>query len=179
MSAAAGKPSTTSFNTRPSTRVQSCRSSRSIATGSPEVESLELSPGGPEESDEPVVPPAVLSSAWSLVGADPPLDEVGPLLAASGFRDRIRDYQAKDVEILGVSFDSPEDNRAFAEKYDFPFRLLSDTDRSIALAYGACEGPGDQYPRRTTFVIGTGGEVEQAIDTQDPKGQADALLASL
>ena len=81
--------------------------------------------------------------------------------------------------ILGVSFDSVDDNSAFAEKFDFPYRLLCDTDRSIALAYGACESVKDQYPHRYTFVIGTDGMLEQAIDTKDPKGQADAILASL
>jgi len=81
--------------------------------------------------------------------------------------------------ILGISFDSVEDNRAFAEKFSFPYRLLSDTDRSVALAYGACESAQDQYPHRYTFVIGTDGKIEQAIDTKSPKGQADAILASL
>jgi peroxiredoxin len=57
--------------------------------------------------------------------------------------------------------------------------LLCDTDRSIGLAYGACEGAKDQYPHRYTFVIGTDGMIEQAIDTKDPKGQADAILALL
>ena len=71
------------------------------------------------------------------------------------------------------------DNRAFAEKFDFPFRLLSDPERQLGLAYGACDGPGDAYARRYTFVIGPDGTIEQALDTRDPGGQAEALLASL
>jgi len=80
--------------------------------------------------------------------------------------------------VLGISFDSVEENRAFAEKFDFPFRLLSDPGRAVGMAYGACDGPEDGYAKRYTFVIGPDGILEQAIDTQDPGGQAGELLAS-
>jgi len=82
------------------------------------------------------------------------------------------------VEILGVSFDSVEANRAFAEKFAFPFRLLSDPERRMGLAYGACESPKDAYARRHTYVIGPDGRIEQAIDTKDPGGQAQGLLGA-
>lgn len=81
--------------------------------------------------------------------------------------------------MLGISFDSVEDNRAFAEKFDLPYRLLCDTDRAVGLAYGACSSPGDAYPARITYVVGPGGRIEQAIDTQDPAGQAASILESL
>lgn len=79
---------------------------------------------------------------------------------------------------MGISLDPPERNRAFAEKYALPFPLLSDVDRAVAMAYGACETAQDQYARRLTFLIGPDGRIEQAIVTQDPGGQAAALLAS-
>lgn len=53
------------------------------------------------------------------------------------------------MAILGVSFDTPADNRAFAEAQSFPYPLLSDLDRSVALAYGACERKSDAFPRRS------------------------------
>jgi thioredoxin-dependent peroxiredoxin len=80
--------------------------------------------------------------------------------------------------VLGVSFDSPEANKAFAEKYQFPYRLLSDPERKMGLAYKACDDAGAQYARRYTYVIGPDGTIEQAIDTKDPGGQAEALLKS-
>ena len=43
----------------------------------------------------------------------------------------------KGAEVLGISFDSVEENRAFAEKFDYPFRLLCDTERTVGMAYGA------------------------------------------
>jgi peroxiredoxin Q/BCP len=79
--------------------------------------------------------------------------------------------------VLGISLDSVEDNRAFAEKLGYGFPLLCDTEREVALAYGAVASKDDQYASRYTFVIGADGTVEQAIDTKDPGGQAAALLA--
>jgi peroxiredoxin Q/BCP len=70
-------------------------------------------------------------------------------------------------------------NKAFAEKFQYPFRLLSDPDRKVGLAYKACESPKDRYAKRFTYVIGPDGRIEQAIDTQDPGGQAQALLPTL
>ena len=71
------------------------------------------------------------------------------------------------------------DNKAFAEKHDFPFALLSDPDRAMGLAYKTAETKADGYARRYTYVIGPDGKIEHAIDTKDPGGQAQALLAIL
>jgi peroxiredoxin Q/BCP len=78
-----------------------------------------------------------------------------------------------------VSFDTNEENRAFAEKYGYTFRLLSDLERKVGIAYQACEGPKDRYAKRFTYVIGVDGKIEQAIDTKDPAGQAAALLPTV
>ncbi len=80
--------------------------------------------------------------------------------------------------MLGISVDSVEENRAFAEKFDYPFRLLSDPTREVSLAYGAVASADDQYAARYTYVLGADGTIEQAIDTADPGGQAAALLES-
>lgn len=81
--------------------------------------------------------------------------------------------------MLGISFDAPAENRAFAEKHGYTFPLLSDVDRKVGLAYKAAAKPDDAYARRYTYVIGPDGRIEQAIDTKDPGGQAAALLTSV
>ena len=80
---------------------------------------------------------------------------------------------------MGASFDTVEENRAFAEKFDFPYPLLCDTDRALGLAYKACEDANDGYARRITYVISPDGAIEQAIETSDPAGQASELLSTL
>ena len=78
--------------------------------------------------------------------------------------------------MLGISLDSVEENRVFAEKFGYGFPLLCDTKREVALAYGAVASADDQYAARYTFVIDANGVIEQAIDTKDAGGQAAALL---
>lgn len=52
-------------------------------------------------------------------------------------RDRWEDYQATGAEVVGISTDSVESHRKFAEHHDLPLRLLSDSDRVAANLYGA------------------------------------------
>ena len=78
-----------------------------------------------------------------------------------------------------MSFDTEEENRAFAEKFDFPFRLLCDTERKIGLAYGACDSPTSQYAKRITYVIGPDGRILQAIGTVDVREHPEQVLATL
>ena len=46
--------------------------------------------------------------------------------------------------MLGASFDTPEENKAFADAQSFEFRLLSDVDRAVGAAYEATRPPDDQ-----------------------------------
>ena len=52
--------------------------------------------------------------------------------------------------MLGISFDSAEENRAFAEKHALPFPLLCDTTREVGLAYLACDRADEAYAKRFT-----------------------------
>jgi len=47
------------------------------------------------------------------------------------------------------------------------------------MAFGAAADGTAKYPSRYTFVIDQDGLIEQAIDTKDPAGQAEAILAAL
>jgi thioredoxin-dependent peroxiredoxin len=52
-------------------------------------------------------------------------------------RDRWDDYLATGAEVVGISGDSIESHRKFAEHHNLPLRLLSDADRRVANLYGA------------------------------------------
>ena len=52
-------------------------------------------------------------------------------------RDRWQDYRATGAEVVGISSDSVESHRKFAEHHDLPLRLLSDADTKVATLYGA------------------------------------------
>ncbi len=86
--------------------------------------------------------------------------------------------------ILGISYDTPDDNRAWAEKHRFPFQLLSDEDRSVAGAYGAVRHPDDASPgrpRRITYVIDPAGVIRLSyrVASADIAGHADRVLADV
>lgn len=52
-------------------------------------------------------------------------------------RDRWEDYAATGAEVVGISTNTVESHRSFAENHDLPLRLLADVDRRVADQYGA------------------------------------------
>lgn len=79
--------------------------------------------------------------------------------------------------ILGISFDDVASNAAFAKKFDFPFRLLCDTDRKVGLAYGACTDPKAGYPSRISYLIDEHGKIKAAYSKVNPGDHASQVLA--
>ena len=80
---------------------------------------------------------------------------------------------------MGISFDSVDDNRAFAEKFDFDFPLLCDTSRAIGLAYGACDDKDAGYAKRISYLIGPDGHVLKAYPDVDAARHPDEVLEAL
>jgi len=89
------------------------------------------------------------------------------------------DFAAKNALIFGVSFDSIEENRAFAEKFSFNFPLLCDTDRSMGLAYGACTDSNASNAARIGVVIGPDGNIREYESSVNPRGYPAEVLQRL
>lgn len=85
----------------------------------------------------------------------------------------------KGAEVLGISFDSVEENRAFAEKFDYPFRLLCDTERTVGMAYGACDSADAGYANRISYVIDEQGIITQVLAEVDPSTHTEDVLGML
>jgi peroxiredoxin len=84
--------------------------------------------------------------------------------------------------VIGASFDTPADNKAFADAQQFGFRLLSDVDRQVGVAYEVVRPPGDQYaefPMRIAYLIDPGGTVQRSYVVSDVAGFADSVLEDL
>ena len=81
--------------------------------------------------------------------------------------------------ILGASFDTPEENRAFKEKFDFPFDLLCDMDRKIGLAYGAAESTEAGYAARVSFLIDPEGRIARTYGKVVPADHPAEVLNDL
>jgi peroxiredoxin Q/BCP len=96
-----------------------------------------------------------------------------------GFRDAYAELQGEGLAIIGVSFDAPEANAEFARAEEFPFPLLSDTSKSLAIAVGAADSPSQWMARRVSYLVGPDGVVWVAYDSVDPRGHAAQVLADM
>ncbi len=94
-------------------------------------------------------------------------------------RDHKDRTDAAGLEVLGVSFDTVEENRAFAEKFSFPFRLLCDTERAMGMSYGAADGPDAGYAKRISYVIDEQGRVLHVYPKVKPGEHLDQVLGDL
>ena len=83
------------------------------------------------------------------------------------------------MQVIGVSFDKPADNAAFAARYEFPFPLISDTDHKMGIAYGAADSMKDEFARRIAYVIDENGRIAQAHAKVDAKNYPREQLAKL
>ena len=112
---------------------------------------------------------------WFYVEAGTP----GCTLEGRGFRDHQSYFDESNIRVVGVSFDTSEDNNAFAEKHQFGFPLLSDRDHAVAIAYGACAGADARYPDRVSFLIDEHGVIEKVYDQVDPRDHPARVLADV
>jgi thioredoxin-dependent peroxiredoxin len=100
-------------------------------------------------------------------------------MEGKGFRDRAPEFEEAGIEVVGVSFDTPEDNRAFAEKNGFPFRLLSDHDRKVGELYETKRAPAEpspDYAKRRTYLIDPEGRIVKAYRVTDIPGHPGQVL---
>ena len=93
-----------------------------------------------------------------------------------GFRDLAREMGDEHSVVIGVSADSLESHKAFAEHHKLPFKLVSDADGAIAKSYGV---PFQGYTGRQSFVIGKDGNVKKIYRTVDVTAHAQQILADV
>ncbi len=105
----------------------------------------------------------------------------GCTVEACNLRDHHATFQAQGYEILGVSADSAKRQQNFIDKYELPFPLLADEDKSVITAFGVW-GPkkfmGKEYDgiHRTTFVIDAEGIISEVITKVKTKEHAAQIL---
>ena len=81
--------------------------------------------------------------------------------------------------ILGASFDSPEENRAFRDKFNFPYDLLCDTSKAMGLAYGAAGDASASTPARISYLIDPEGKVAKVYGKVVPDDHPGEVLREL
>lgn len=97
-------------------------------------------------------------------------------------RDQAQKFDEAGCEILGISFDTTEENLAFKQEHNLPFPLLSDPSTDIGAAYEARRDPGDDFagfPKRISYLIDPEGIIVKGYEVSDPGGHASEVLADL
>ena len=91
------------------------------------------------------------------------------------FQQNLKQLEAADTQVLGVSMDSPFANKAFADQIGVTFPLLSDWGGDITRQYGLYV---DKYkaPRRVNFLIGKDGRIAKVWRKVKVPGHAGAVL---
>jgi thioredoxin-dependent peroxiredoxin len=81
------------------------------------------------------------------------------------FRDDFQEFGILDAEVIGISSDSVEPHRAFVQKHDLPFALLSDGGGKVRKLYGVPNTLG-LLPGRVTYVLDEAGVVGHIFSSQ-------------
>jgi peroxiredoxin Q/BCP len=82
------------------------------------------------------------------------------------FRDLGTEFARLGAQRLGISADSVERQKEFADKHGFDYPLLSDEDGTAAEAYGVRRRIGPVPVRRATFVIGADGVIIDVVKSE-------------
>jgi peroxiredoxin Q/BCP len=89
------------------------------------------------------------------------------------FRELYDQFIGLDCAVIGVSTDSVESHRGFAEKHGLPFPLLADTNGELASAFGVLDRGTAQ---RATFVLDRDGRLARSFLEVTPRGHAQRVL---
>ncbi|WP_396158028.1 thioredoxin-dependent thiol peroxidase [Flavobacterium sp.] len=111
----------------------------------------------------------------------PKANTPGCTAEACDLRDNFERFKSNNYELLGVSADNAKSQSNFKNKYEFPFPLLADEDKSVIQAFGVW-GPkkfmGKEYDgiHRTTFIIDEQGIIDEVISEVKTKSHASQIL---
>src|SRR5437773_4813243 len=121
---------------------------------------------------------------WVVLYFYPRADTPGCTIEACSFRDSFKRVEKIGAVVLGVSPDTPKDQKKFVDKFDLPFTLVADADKTICNAYGVIQeknmyGKKVMGVARTTFIIGPDGKIKHIFKKVKPEGHAEEVLEYL
>ena len=76
-----------------------------------------------------------------------------------GFRDLYDQFQSLGIEIIGVGFGPPSENQEWIDDQSYQYEVWSDTNKTLAIHYGAATSEDQSYPSRITKLLDTDGSL--------------------
>lgn len=107
---------------------------------------------------------SVLGNKVLVIYFYPKDDTPGCTKQACFLRDQYEEFKEIGVEVIGISGDSVPAHRKFASKYDLPFILLSDGDKSLRKLFGVKANLLGLLPGRVTYVVDKKGIIQMVFD---------------
>ncbi len=118
-----------------------------------------------------------LAEGTSLVYFYPKADTPGCTKQACNLRDEFEAVKEAGIKVFGVSADTEEDQKKFAEKYDLPFTLLADKKGEVIKAFGVpTRGPG--FASRQSFLVRDGKIIWRDLKATPTTQAEDAIAAA-
>lgn len=105
-------------------------------------------------------------------------DTKGCTIEACSFRDKLQSLTALWTEVVGVSVDTVESHRKFAEKNSLNFPLISDQDKEISKSYGVLSEDGSRA-ERMTFIIDKEGKIARIFKDVDITKHTHEVVSAL
>ena len=128
------------------------------------------------DQDGAAVALSSLRGEWAVVYFYPKDDTPGCTAESCSFRDSFEDFTDVGARVIGISGDSVESHKAFAQKHQLPFTLLADIDGEVRKAWGVGKTLG-LLPGRVTYVVDPTGVVRHKFSSQfKPKAHIDEAL---
>ena len=99
-------------------------------------------------------------------------------------QESVPDFSSLDVAVIGISPDSPEKQKKFADKYSLEFPLLCDEDKKTAESFGVW-GEKKLYGKtfmgiiRSSFLINEEGMIEECWYKVSPKDTVPKVMKVL
>ena len=105
-------------------------------------------------------------------------DTKGCTIEACSFRDKLQSIASLWTEVIGISVDTVDSHKKFAEKNNLNFPLISDHDKRISNAYGVLSKDGSRT-ERITFVIGKDGRIAKVFTDVDVTKHTHEVVETL
>lgn len=121
---------------------------------------------------------------WVLVYFYPKDDTPGCTTEACSVRDNLPHFSKHELEVLGISVDSAQSHKKFADKYKLPFTLLSDNEKKVVNQYDVWHEKsfmGKKYlgTLRTSFLVNPKGEIAKIYENVKPAEHVQQVLTDL
>jgi peroxiredoxin Q/BCP len=101
----------------------------------------------------------------------------GCTVEAHNFQRDLKQYDALNAVVLGVSVDTPDSHKQFCTKDGLTFKLLADPDKKVVKQYGSLMMIG--FAARNTFLIDPQGKIVKVWTKVDPQGHSAEVLSAI